>query len=282
MCCLLVIYFLGITASVASPEKTKIVIHTDGYYPPFSYLDGKTLKGFYVDLITKIDERLVDYDIELVPDKWSVARDKLKDGNGFAILGSYFHGHTQPYLYPYSIPLHEEEVVLVCGSTNDDNIGLSVSEQTSVTTNAQWPKDFKGKLVGNIKGYDGWLRNAVRSAENLAYVRFLEIPNIETALAMIVKGSLDCALFERFAFHKAKKLLVASGRFDPQTDIHPVISASIAQENAYLAYSSKAFESELYPFSRDFKRAFDIALFELQQSGDLEALTKRYGSLDIH
>jgi ABC-type amino acid transport substrate-binding protein len=166
-------------------------------------------------------------------------------------------------MYPYSYPVNRETVVTVCG------------EKTFDKESRVWPIEYNGQLVGNVAGYDGWLGGEVRTRENTSRVNFLEVPSVELALTMVIKDRLDCTLFEESVFHWSLNQLSQSTVPRNEEDQSTHITSVIAGETVHIGYSAKAIKSK--PYARDFIKKLDIALYKMNQAGELADIKKGYG-----
>ncbi|TDF35631.1 transporter substrate-binding domain-containing protein [Alteromonadaceae bacterium M269] len=249
--------------SVAEP--TKVTFYADDSYPPYSYIENGKAKGVYADIIEAISADLPDYEIELVAANWEVGKAKVESGEILGLVGAYFHAHDWPYMYPYSYPLNQETVVTVCG------------ENTFNKETREWPVEYKGLLVGNVAGYDGWLGGEVRTEENTSYANFLEVPSAELALKMVVKDRIDCTLFEKSVFHWTFKNLRDSKQFSTTTDETPHITSIITGETVHIGYSVKALKENKFPFADDLLKKLDIKLHQMRRAGTLKEIQMQYG-----
>lgn len=246
----------------AAPQKVQIL--TDNNYRPYSFVSDNKAVGLYVEIVETVSSALPDYVIEVVPINWEEGKRQIKQGKALGLLSAYFHGHDWPYMYPYSHPIHAEQIVTVC------------NQNRKLVANAVWPNQYKGLLVAHVAGYDGWLGNNVRSSENKAYVNFIEVPNTDLALKMVVKGSANCALFEKVAFQFSLDYLTQIGEYNENTDHKPGIVSAIAREHAYIGYSEKALKANSFPFAYDFRKKFDATLHVMQRNGSFDDLYAKY------
>lgn len=262
-----VFLFLILSLSVAA-EVTKVKLLTEKSYLPYSYFEGTELKGLYVDILKRLFQEMPEYQLELKGVNWNKAKRMVKNGEALGLVGAYYHGHDWPYLYPYSQPLAHEEVIVVCNNKHK-------ASQRPV-----WPQDYKGLLVANVAGYDGWLDNNVRSLENTRYANFIEVPNTAIALTMAIKGRIDCALFETAALGHTLQFLQTSGIYKPDQETAPFVSTQLSREPAYIGYSKPALASGRFPYAQDLIRKIDNQLYLLRKSGELQKIKNKYKSTE--
>jgi polar amino acid transport system substrate-binding protein len=248
-------------ALVAQPIEVELLV--DKNFEPYSYLENGNVTGIYADLVEAAFSLMPDFNVKLTAVNWNEGKKRIENGETLGLVGVYFHGHDWPYMYPYSIAFGQETVITIC------------HEKVLGQKREQWPQDYKGLLVGNIEGYDGWLDNQVRSENNTKYVNFLEVPNINIALQMVGTGNLDCALFESTAFDFAKSQQVEAGKLREQFTT-PIMASQISSNPVHLGYSRKAIIENKFPYAFEFQQAFDIAIFQLERSGKADLIRKKY------
>ena len=190
-------------------------------------------------MVNTLNQTMTDFEIKLVPLPWRQAKAKAGDGELPALLGAYYHGHDWDYLYPYSQPLLYEDVVLVC------------HKEKVAGNQLNWPEDFKGKLVSNISGYDGWLHNNVRSSHITELVNLIEVPDIATAWRMVNRKIVDCTLFEKRAMKAVQN--------DASGAIH--IASLVTTESVHIGFSTNSSVKQKWPRLGNFKKQLDNAIY---------------------
>lgn len=251
----ILIFLFLLTSLVARADEAKLSIYVDNSYPPFSYLENDQLKGIYPEILRALQKGDNPLTFDIVPLPWQMGKRQLQQNKNAAMLGFYYQVKGHEFVQSYSVPVYKEEVVLICASEGAPNA-------------ASWPEDFRGKLVANVAGYSGWLRDNVRSDENTQYVNFLEVPDTSTALLMVLKGKLDCALFERHTYEFLLQQFLLAGRFDKRNDRHPFIAARISTEATYMGYSVALDECDKLDVC-EFSKAFDQAIKTMKSNGRL-------------
>jgi polar amino acid transport system substrate-binding protein len=247
------------SALVAKPIEVELLM--DRNYKPYSYSENGKSKGMYAEIVEAAFSLMPNYSVKLTAVNWSEGKKRIQRGEALGLVGAYFHAHDWPYMYPYSIAFAQETVITIC------------HEKVLGQTREQWPEDYKGLLVGNIEGYDGWLNDQVRSENNTKYVNFLEVPTIDIALQMVGMGSLDCALFESAAFSYAMNQY---GTQHQNGFSAPIITSEVSVNTLHLGYSRKAIIENKYPYAFEFQQAFDVAIFQLERSGKAGLIRKKY------
>jgi polar amino acid transport system substrate-binding protein len=255
--CFLVIFSNWLTAKTIDVE-----LLLDKNFKPYMYVENGKVKGIYVDLIKEASAIMPNFNVKLTPVNWTDGQEMVKVGNVLGLVGAFFHGHDWPYMYPYSLPIGHETVITIC------------HQQVLEQKREKWPEDYKGLLVANVEGYDGWLNHQVRSDENTKYVNFLEVPAIDVAYQMVSRKNVDCALFESTAF--AFVVDQNQNSKDQQSNNQPVIGTQISVNPVHVGYSRKAIIENKFPYALEFQQAFDVAIFQLERSGKADLIRKNY------
>lgn len=241
---------------VGAQSPQEVILLMDKNLEPFSYIKDGEIVGKTVDWINHIDEAMPDYDIKIKGVDWQEGLNAIREGKALGIVGTYFSGSNRSWLYPYSQPMFEEHVVVMCRA----NVNVSAT--------ASWPESFRGLLVLNIAGYDGWLDFKIRDRQNTELINFFEVPTEDIAYSILKKKNADCMLAEKtFA-----ELVTA--RDDSDEKQKPKIVAVVSQQPIYVGYSHKAISGEGYPYALDFAKTFDFAQHKLKQEGVLQEQQK--------
>ena len=137
--------------SIAEPLK----VWGNGELPPMAYVENGAPKGFGVE-ITKavLDEAGIEHKLILAP--WKQAYVQAKAGNGL-VFGMYWTEERSKH-FDYSIPLWEEEIVLVTKKGNDfsfdkidDLKGRVVALQRGARPGTEFEKALENKLFEAIE-----------------------------------------------------------------------------------------------------------------------------------
>lgn len=232
------ILFCTLLLNAKGYAETTVTLLTDNSYKPYSFVEGTALKGSYIDVIKTLDKQLDDYKIELLAKPWREARRMVENGEAMGLIGTYYNAALWPSIYPYSQPIAEEQVVVVCAAD-------------SAYLNKTWPAGFAGALMANVAGYDGWVNNEVRSETLTKLINFIEVPNVEIAYNMVNKKNIDCTLFEKDTLSYLNSMINAQP---------PLIAAYVSSETVHIGYSKNALENPKFPFAKQFIKDMDIAI----------------------
>lgn len=250
--------------STCSNAKIEVVIHVDDSYQPYSYLHEGRVQGLYIDIIEAAFSKLDNYSVKFEPVPWSRGKHLMETGDGFALAPAYFHAHDWPWLYPYTFPLYEETVSVICNS------------QVSKTDKLQWPEDFVGKTIGSIRGFDGWGGPEFRQMLQKNMFDYHEVDNADLLIMMVASGRNHCILMEKFTFDYHMRNLLRTGQYDPEKS-EPLFEAAIAgRDYGYIGFSDAALATDKYPWQKDFQKALDGELYLMKKSGELAKIASDF------
>lgn len=259
----LLLYLLSAAFSIsikANQQQTQVVeLLFDKDYAPASYVseDG-SLKGFHQQILKLIHDELQGYSLAFKPVDWRTALKQIESGDAVGVVGPFFLGDLRPYMHPYSRPLYNEKVIVIC------NPGVELAEPVI------WPTSFANKLMLNVQGFDGWLDNEARHRRFTALMNFLEVPNITVAAQMVSKGNADCSLYEELALAYTRQ------NAGPETSLNVIQVAHITEQPIHVGYSFAALQKAENAHLQDFIRQFDFAVYKLQQEGKIEQVLTKF------
>ena len=236
----LVIFCIGGNAK----ESIKVNILADDDYPPYSYMKDGKLTGIYVDLVREASVLLEpEYDISMVAMPWKRALMKIETGEELAIIPPYAHVKKRPYIFPYSVPLAEEQVVVFCNK----DIKL---ENVFSLADLPFPINMginAGYLILNDKYRDAIKKNRIVLREN---------KSTEANIIKLLKDRIDCYVNDKTTIELGlAKYKVNQYGFEPSNYIEMDF---IASQLAYIGYSNTV--GKRFPFKNDFVRKMDNAL----------------------
>jgi len=264
MYCRLFFLLPVLLASLCVHATVEVKIHVDDGYPPYSYREKGDVRGLYIDILNTAFTRMEGYSLIFEPVPWNRGKHLMQKGEGFGLMPTYFHAHDWPYLYPYSFPLYEETVLVICNSN------VSSAEPL------KWPQDFVGKTIGNMRGYDGWGGVEFRAMIEQKAISYHEVDSADLLLMMVASGRNDCILMERLAYQYHMTRLKRSGKYKSETH-HRLFQAAVAgRDYGYIGYSEPGLATGQYPWQKEFRKALDGILYQMKKSGELEAITARY------
>ncbi|MGY3895495.1 substrate-binding periplasmic protein [Aeromonas enterica] len=240
--------------------KTRVEILADANYPPYSWQEGDEVKGIYADIVRSVTASMDDYEVVIKAIPWRRGLSMVEQGSAFAIFPPYYQPDSRPWIWPYSQPLLDEELVVMCGA------GVAVN-----TPQAQFPADYYGLRFGmnagfTIGGAPFW--QAVQQQK----IGLEEVKSNRENLLKIVRGRVDCTindrlslLYELLNMIKGNQLAVADMS---QLKQGPVLS----KEQGFLGYSRKG----EFDFKEDFAEQFDKRLYELKKRDGIRSIVEHY------
>jgi len=132
---------LGIACSAFA--GIDVLVYCDDNYPPYSYQEGIEVKGIYTEILRTAFSRMEGFNIQIKSVPWKRGLEYLKNGTGFALYPPYLRIKERPYIWPYSIPILDEKVVVFC---RDDLFGKAPM--------LNWPEDYYGLTIGKNAGFE--------------------------------------------------------------------------------------------------------------------------------
>ncbi len=249
------------TEVIAAPIA--VTIYVDNAYKPFSYSNQGLTQGIYVDILRQAFAKMPEYDVNILAVPWNRGKNMMRQGKGLGLVPAYFHGHDWPYLYPYSLPLFEETLIAVCQPV--------LLKQPS----PNWPEDYHGLVIGGVTGFDGWGGHEFREKVKQNKITYQEINSGEKLVTMLLKNRFDCIMMEATAYKyhqrkNPKKFAQLSSNKQPQK------ATTIGVDWGFLGYSAVALASDEYSYAKDFRKRFDIVIYQMKKSGDIEKILKNY------
>jgi len=266
---LLCILLTLLTSSAYSVQPVEI--YTYDILPPFAFRDesGK-LTGIYIEMTRKAIERMSDYSVTFKVVPWARAKEATKKGIAFAILPPYFHAHDwltddtkKPYIWPYSLKLHHQSDVVIC------------NEEIAKTPRPNFPEDFKGLRFVMFRG-DG--RAGVRFTEMVEKgdISLHLVTDIKTIIKILQIKRADCTACSELPFAWNIKKLKETGEYKKiYKGVNLVKAATINTNAGYLGYTDVNDEKN-FPFKKDFTIKFDIEIYKMKKSGEVDKIIKEF------
>ena len=258
---LLLVMLLSIQVVVA--EDIEVVVYADEGYAPYSYRENNEMKGLYTQILSVAFSRIPGYRVHIKAVPWKRGLAVLENGTGFALYPPYFHIESRPYIWPYSLPILDEKVVLFCGQ-----------EVMAQSTRTRWPEDYYGLTIGNNSGFllGG---EAFWQAVKEQKIFLEEAKSNEQNLIKLGLKRIDCYMNDRLSILIELNRLKRSGKYDyggRHTEL--VEGATISIEQGFLGFSAKG--DERFPFKDDFVKKFDQVIYQMRQQGELEKIIQSF------
>jgi len=256
----ILIYVLSITPIIAGEIEVAVLVNDT--HPPYSYLEDGEAKGIYIEVMKRISLRMEGYSIKYKPAPWPRVKEEIKHGRGFSFVGPYYHGHDWPYVWPYSLPIMDESVVVVC------------RDEVLKTPRLQWPDDYLGLIIGNNTGYDGFGGAKFRDYVKEGKITLQEVKTTRQNILMLISGRADCYMVNRLSYAWEMKQLIEAG----ETKLYPNFSLTeslvISTDAVYMGFTDM--DEGKYPFKKNFHQKFNNELYAMYKSNEIERITKEY------
>ncbi len=255
-----------VAALLAAPHgayaDTVVTLLVDDAYPPYSYQAPHGVAGIYVDILRAAEPHLRGYRLKLLPQPWRRALAEVEAGRALAVVAPYYRPQERPWISPYSVPMLEERVVVLC--------------RQAVFASAprlRWPDDYYGLRFANNLGFLSagqpfW--NAVR----LGLIQVEEAPGSRANLLKLAHGRVDCYLNDRISILSELAQMRRDGVYDEAKLERLAEGPTVSVEHGHVGFSNR--DSGRYPFKEDFAKQLDAALIELRQSGEIDRIVERY------
>ncbi|MCP3687531.1 MAG: amino acid ABC transporter substrate-binding protein [Gammaproteobacteria bacterium] len=257
----MVLYLQLLTRPVFA-EDIVVEIWVNDTHPPYTYVNNGKARGIYIDIMRLISERIEGYRMKFIPAPWQRVKKEVERGSAFAFMPPYYHGHDWPYVWPYSLPILEEEVILVCR-----NEVLKIARTV-------WPDDYLGLTIGNNTGYDGFGGFRFRQYVSEGKIRLRELKTTAQNIVTLLKGRLDCYMANRLSFVWEMKRLVKSNQVKEQAMHQISTSLVISTDAVYMGVTDS--DKGKFSFKRDFLQKLNNELYKMYKSYEIRSIVDRY------
>ncbi len=243
-------------------EDVVVEVWVNDTHPPYTYVNNGKAKGIYIEIMELISGRIDGYRIKFIPAPWQRVKKEVENGSAFAFVPPYYHGHDWPYVWPYSLPILEEEVILVCRN------------EVLETTRPIWPDDYLGLTIGNNTGYDGFGGFRFRQYVNEGKIKLQELKTTAQNIVTLLKGRSDCFMVNRLSFAWESKLLVKSNQIKEQAMHQISTSLLISSDAVYMGITDM--DQGRFHFKRDFLQKFNNELYKMYKSNEIGKIVNQY------
>jgi len=257
---LFLIFGFIVSPAFAKKKQTVIEIYGDNNYAPYSYTDEKkNLIGIYPEILREAFKLLPEYKLKLKAIPWKRGLSRLEKGKINALFPPYFRVEERPYIWPYSLAILEEEVVVVCNK--------------KMKAKAKWPNDFIGLSIGRNRGFSTggpeWDK-LVKTKK----IKDSEVDTIDSGLIMLSKKRIDCYMNDRISIFWTLKNLVKSKKVS-ESDASEVKEIQIiSRERGFVGYSHKWDDKT----KEDVIKKIDGAIHQIRKSGKIYSIQQKYSN----
>jgi len=263
-------YFL--TSSVVFGAQ-QVEVATYDVLPPFAFKDDQgKLTGVYIEIVKEAVSRMPDYTVVFTVFPWTRAKKQVEKGLVFAILPPYFHAHDwlttaepkRPYIWPYSLSLITQHDVVIC------------TEKVLSVPRDNYPQDYEGLDFVMWRG-DGRAGEAFTKMVKEKKINLQSLNDVKSTIPMLMSGRADCTVTSRIPFAWYVKQMKESGEMKRYWEKGIVLkeAAVISSNNGYLGYTDINTEKR-YPYKKDFSIKFDIEVFKMKRSGEIQQIIDRF------
>lgn len=252
--------FLPFLASAADIEVT---LYADVNYPPYSFEEDGELQGIYANIIKRAVSRMKGYKVTLVGVPWKRGLRLLENGKGFAIYPPYFRAENRPYIWPYSLPILDERVIVMCRK-----------DLFFRTLRLNWVEDYYGLVIGINAGFKLG-GDAFWQAVKEKKITVSEAKGNRENLLQLGLKRIDCYLNDRISILWGLEKLKQSGEYDEGgRHVNLIEGATVSIEQGFLGFTDR--DEGRFAFKQDFKQQFDIIIYDMRRSGELQKIINDY------
>ncbi|MCP4715476.1 MAG: transporter substrate-binding domain-containing protein [Deltaproteobacteria bacterium] len=268
--CFLLIFFVSSTVAFSAQE---VKISTYDVLPPFAFRDAQgNLAGVYIEIVKRAVSRMPDYTVSFRVVPWARAKKEAELGVTFAILPPYFHAHDwltetepkRPYIWPYSLSLIMQHDVVVC------------NEKILSTPRTEYPDDYQGLKFVMWRGDGRAGEKFTRMAEE-KQIDLLLVNDVKSTIPFLLSEIADCTVASRIPFAWYVKQMKKMGEYQKYDKKGVVLkeAAFISSNEGYLGYTDIDAEKN-FPFKKDFSIKFDIEIYKMKESGEIQEIIDMY------
>lgn len=254
-----------------------VEVYTYDTLPPYAYRDDQgKLTGLYIEIVTTAISRMPDYSLSFKVFPWARVKHYAKQGTAFAVLAPYFHAHDwltettpkKPYIWPYSLPLYTQEDVVIC------------NDKVLDTPRKHFPEDYKRLSFVMWRG-DGRADSAFNQLVKENKIQLTLVNSIKESVALLHQGWHDCTITAKLPFYWY--LAQFQKQPGPLKTLEKVVlkqTSVVSRNEGYLGYTDID-SNKNFPYKKDFSIKFDIEIYKMKQSGELNEIVNRFVNHDL-
>jgi polar amino acid transport system substrate-binding protein len=178
------LYFI-VSISVLA-DDIKVTVYADQNYPPYSYIKNGKLTGIYTNIFKAAFTKMDGYQVKIEAVPWRRGLKLLENGQGFALYPPYFYLTERPYIWPYSLPILDEKVVVYCAED------ILINDKRP-----NWPEDYYGLTIGNNAGFQVGGKKFIQAVKDQK-INVYEAKGTNNIL-MLGLGRTDCYINDRLS-----------------------------------------------------------------------------------
>ncbi|MHA7000194.1 substrate-binding periplasmic protein [Aeromonas schubertii] len=241
--------------------KTRVEIFTDSSYAPYSWQEGQEARGIYPDIVREVAKGMPDFELVLKPVPWRRALSMVEQGKAFAVLPPYYNQEERPWIWPYSQPLLDEEVVVLCSDKLASN-----------TDEARFPDDYFGLRFGMNAGF-ALGGKAFWEAVSAGKIEREEAKSNRENLLKILRGRVDCTINDKLSLLAEMLTMIKDGQLALEDMGRLRQGPVVTREQGFLGYAAN---DKAFPFKEQFVKQFDRALHQLRQQDGINRIVESH------
>lgn len=261
-CLSFIFMFCLLGRTVLLAQEIEVEVWVNDTHPPYTYEENGEAKGIYIEVMKRISQRMEGYTISFNPAPWQRVKGEVRRGNAFSFVPPYYHGHDWLYVWPYSLPIMEESVVVVCRA------------EVLKTPRPNWPEDYLGLIVANNTGYDGFGGDRFRQYVGEGKITLQETKTTKQNITMLVKGRADCYMVNKLSYAWEMKQLIESGQIQADDKLTIRESLVISSDAVYMGFTDR--DKGKFYFKRDFHQKFNNELYKMYKSNEIRQIAENY------
>ena len=253
----------GLLSHSISAAPVPVTVYADNSYPPYSYTENGEVKGLYSQILKVAFSRMSDYTVKIQAVPWKRGLRMLESGTGFALYPPYFHLQKRPYIWPYSLPILDERVVVFCQR-----------KILSDNSRPRWPEDYYGLTIGINAGFHLGGEKFWQAIEE-GKIKVIEANSNRQSLNALGLGRTDCYINDRLTIQTELKRLKNQGEYAPGSKhAYLVEGATITLEQGFLGYTDR--DNDKFTFKSDFQKQLDVQIYNMRRSGELQKIIDQF------
>jgi polar amino acid transport system substrate-binding protein len=247
---------------VSFAEKIEVNILVNDSHPPYVYLEQGHIKGIYIEVLKRISERMSGYKLTITSAPWQRVKKLIEKGKGFAFLPPYYHGHDWHYVWPYSISIMDESVVVLC------------RKDVTNTSRPNWPQDYVGLRIANNSGFDGFGGPTFRKLVKDGAITLAEAKSTNLNLLRLIRRRVDCYMGNQISVEWAIKIMLESGELS-MTEKESIVEAAVISTDAvYMGFTDR--DQGKFYYKRDFVKKFNNEIYKMKKQGEILSIYNEY------
>jgi len=247
---------------VSFAEEIDVNILVNDSHPPYVFVEEGDIKGIYIEVLRRISKRMNGYKLSITPAPWQRVKKLIEIGKGFAFVPPYYHGHDWHYVWPYSISIMDESVVVVCRKEILD------------TPRLNWPEDYAGLIVANNSGYDGFGGPAFRKLVSDGTITLAEAKTTQQNLLRLIRKRVDCYMGNQISVQWRIKTMLESGDLTVAEKDSIVQAAVISKDAVYMGFTDR--DQGRFYYKLDFVKKFNNEIYKMKKSGEVMSIYEEF------